>query len=156
MDDISTNIEPFWEAKKLTEMSEEEWELLCDGCAQCCQLKYKVADSPKYVMTPVVCKLLDLDTCRCVSYDDRHRLVPDCVEITPQNIGTLYWLPDTCAYRLIAEGKTLFDWHPLIAGHSHKMRKLGISVVQRTLSERDIHSDDLAVQVVKWVESCDE
>lgn len=153
--DVNT-VEPFWQTKKLTEMNEAEWESLCDGCAQCCQLKFKVADSPKYVMTPVVCKLLDLETCRCASYDERHRLVPDCVEISPHNISDLYWLPETCAYRLLAEGKTLYDWHPLIAGDSVKMRKLGISVAHRTISERDIHPDDLATQVLRWVENCDE
>ena len=153
MDNDVVSAKPFWVTKKLTEMNEEEWESLCDGCAQCCQLKFKVEDSQKYVMTPVVCKLLDLDTCRCTSYKKRHQLVPDCVEISPQNIDSLYWLPDTCAYRLIAEGKELYDWHPLIARNSDKMRKLGISVANRALSERDINPDDLATQIVKWVEN---
>lgn len=148
--------EPFWQTKKLAEMNEEEWESLCDGCAQCCQLKFKVAGSSKFVMTPVVCKLLDTDTCRCLSYEDRHRLVPDCVEISPDNVDSLYWLPDTCAYRLIANGESLLDWHPLIAGDSQKMQDLGVSVANRTISERDIHPDDLATQVIKWVESSDE
>lgn len=147
--------EPFWQTKTLTEMSEEEWESLCDGCAQCCQLKFKVADNSKYVMPPVVCKLLDTDTCRCRSYENRHHLIPDCAEISPSNVDSLYWLPDTCAYRLIAKGQSLYDWHPLIAGNSQKMRDLGISVANRAISERDIHPDDLAAQVIKWVESSD-
>lgn len=148
--------EPFWQTKTLTEMSEEEWESLCDGCAQCCQLKFKVADRPEFVMTPVVCKLLDTETCRCLSYENRHNLVPDCVEISPTNVDSLYWLPDSCAYRLIAEGKSLYDWHPLIAGDSQKMRDLGVSVANRAISERDIHLDDLATQAIKWVEDSDE
>lgn len=148
--------EPFWQTKTLTEMSEEEWESLCDGCAQCCQLKFKVADRPEFVMTPVVCKLLDTETCRCLSYENRHNLVPDCVEISPTNVDSLYWLPDSCAYRLIAEGKSLYDWHPLIAGDSQKMRDLGVSVANRAISERDIHPDDLATQAIKWVEDSDE
>lgn len=148
--------EPFWQTKSLTEMSEEEWERLCDGCAQCCQLKFKVAGSPKYVITPVVCKLLDIDTCRCLSYENRHRLVSDCVEISPDNVDSLYWLPDTCAYKLIANGEALYDWHPLIAGDSQKMRDLGISVAHRAISERDIHPDDLATEVIKWVEISEE
>lgn len=147
---------PFWQTKKLAEMSEQEWESLCDGCAQCCQLKIKTEDDHKYVQTPVVCKLLDLDTRRCGSYKNRHLLIPDCVRISPDNIESLYWLPETCAYRLVAEGKPLYDWHPLVAGDSHEMDKLGISVTNRVLSERDIHPDDLAVQVVKWVDSRDE
>lgn len=147
---------PFWETKTLDEMTEEEWESLCDGCAQCCQLKFQVADSPKYVVTPVVCKLLDTETCRCRSYDDRHGLVPDCVEISSDNEDSLYWLPDTCAYRLIANREPLYDWHPLIAGDSQKMIDLDISVANRALSERDIHPDDLAIQVIKWVESSEE
>lgn len=144
--------EPFWQTKKLSEMSEEEWESLCDGCAQCCQLKFKIADCPEYVVTPVVCKLLDTDTCRCVSYENRHRLVPDCVEISPTNVDSLYWLPDSCAYRLISKGKSLYDWHPLIAGDSQKMIDLGVSVANRAISERDIHPDDLVTQAIKWVE----
>ena len=156
MDHDLATAEPFWQTKKLSEMSEQEWESLCDGCAQCCQLKFKAADTKETVVTPVVCKLLDLDTCRCVSYKDRHRLVPDCIEISPRNIESLYWLPDTCAYRLLANGKPLFDWHPLIAGDSQQMKQLEISVADRVLSERDIHPEDLGVQVMKWVENRDE
>lgn len=146
-------VAPFWQTKKLAEMSEEEWESLCDGCAQCCQLKFKAADEHQYLSTPVVCKLLDLHTCRCQSYENRHRLVPDCIVMSPDNVESLYWLPETCAYRLVAEGKPLYDWHPLIAGDSQKMEELEISVTNRVLSERDIHPDDLAVQVMKWVEN---
>ena len=156
MNSDDSTVVPFWQAKKLAEMSTQEWESLCDGCAQCCQLKFKTANERKYVLTPVVCKLLDLDTRRCGSYKSRHRVVPDCVRISADNIESLYWLPDTCAYKLVAEGKPLYDWHPLIAGDSHKMEELGISVTNRVLSERDIHPDDLAVQVVKWVDNRDE
>ena len=147
---------PFWQTKTLSEMSEQEWESLCDGCAQCCQLKYRTGDTNEYVITPVACKFLDLETCRCISYEDRHRLVPDCIEISHENIDSQYWLPDTCAYRLIAEGKPLYDWHPLITGNSDAMKQLNVSVADRVLSERDIHKDDLAVQVMKWVDNCGE
>lgn len=147
-----TKAKSFWETKHLSEMTKDEWESLCDGCAQCCRLKFKTRNAQQFVITPIVCKLLDLHTCQCQSYKDRHELVPDCVEISPNNINLLYWLPDTCAYRLIAEGKPLYDWHPLISGGTQEMRRLGISVADQVLSENDVHPDDLAVQSVKWVD----
>ena len=156
MDHDKSTLVPFWQAKTLAEMSKQEWESLCDGCAQCCQLKFQAAEDHKFVVMPVVCKLLDLDTRRCESYENRHTLVPDCVHISPDNIESLYWLPETCAYKLVAEGKPLYDWHPLIAGDFQKMEELGISVASRVLSERDIHPEDLAVQVMKWVDNRDD
>ena len=140
----------FWETKRLDEMSESEWESLCDGCAQCCRLKFQDAHTGEISVTPVVCGLLDIDTCRCTHYEDRHRLVEDCVELTLRNVEQLGWMPETCAYRLIANGKSLFDWHPLISGDLESVHRAGISVKSRVVSERDVDPEDLLSQVVKW------
>ena len=141
----------FWEHKTLTEMSSVEWEKLCDGCAQCCRLKFHDEDTEELSVTPVVCGLLDIPSCQCTHYPQRHELVESCIRITPDNVGDLDWLPDTCAYRLIDEGKKLHEWHPLIAGDRKQMDALGISVIDQVVSERDVHPEDLEYQLVKWV-----
>ena len=144
---------PFWRTKKLNEMSDEEWELLCDGCAQCCRIKFCDDDSGEISVTPVVCGLLDIPTCRCTHYESRLKLVESCIKVTPDNISDLTWLPETCAYRLVAEERDLYDWHPLIAGDRRKMDELGISVKEQVVSERDVHPEDLEFQAVRWVDN---
>lgn len=141
----------YWEHKRLDQLSKEEWESLCDGCAQCCQVRVQRDEIKQIDVLPVTCELLDLQSCRCTKYANRHRLVPDCVELTPENVTALEWLPDTCAYRLIGEGKPLFEWHPLLAGNRKKMEELGISVAQRAVSACDVHPDDLQSEILKWV-----
>lgn len=141
----------FWKTKKLQELNQREWELLCDGCAQCCRIKYLNEDTDELSITPVACGLLDIPSCRCTNYENRLDLVDSCVKITPDNVANLHWLPTTCAYRLVAEGKDLFDWHPLIAGNRFQMDKEGISVKGHVVSERDVHPEDLEYRAVKWV-----
>ncbi|MFN3834302.1 MAG: YcgN family cysteine cluster protein [Glycocaulis sp.] len=136
---------PFYQTKSLAEMSEAEWEALCDGCGQCCTLSLIDEDDAagKVHRTCVGCKLLDLETVRCRDYANRHDHVPSCVKLTPDNIGALQWMPDTCAYRLLAEGRPLFDWHPLISGDPASVVEAGVSVKGRLISETDIDEDDL-------------
>src|ERR1044071_3731892 len=107
---------PFWKRKTLKEMTLDEWESLCDGCAKCCLHKLEDPDTGELSFTNVACKLLDTKTCRCTNYAERTFLVPDCVELLPRNLGGLAWLPNTCAYRLLHEGKDLQWWDPLISG----------------------------------------
>ncbi len=107
---------PFWKTKTLTEMSRDEWESLCDGCGRCCLNKLEDEDTGKFLYTRAACKLLDVKTCRCTDYPNRAARVPDCVTLTPENVGELGWLPQTCAYRLLDEGKSLPWWHPLVSG----------------------------------------
>lgn len=128
--------QPFWRRKGLTEMTVEEWESLCDGCGKCCLNKLEDIDTGELSYTNVACRLLDLGTCRCTRYAARSRLVPDCVTLTPENVGALRWMPSTCAYRLIAEGKPLADWHPLISGDPDSVHRAGVSVRGRAISER--------------------
>jgi len=128
---------PFWRTKSLAAMNEVEWEALCDGCGKCCLLKLEDAKTGELYFTNVACRLLDLTTCRCIHYADRTRLVPDCTRLTLDNLGTLRWLPGSCAYRRLAEGKELPDWHHLVSGEPLAVHRAGASVRGWTLSERE-------------------
>ena len=139
---------PFYESKSLAEMSTEEWESLCDGCGKCCVVLLQDADTDRVWRTDVGCKLLNLKTVRCSDYADRHAKVPGCVKLSPDNVGNLSWMPDTCAYRLLDEGKPLFDWHPLKSGDPDSVVRAGVSVRGRLVSERDVDPDDLEDHIV--------
>lgn len=141
----------FWEKKQLHELSSEEWELLCDGCAQCCRLKFEDQETGEVAVTPVVCKLLNLADRRCTRYAERHRHVPTCIKLDASNVHQFTWLPATCAYRLRAENKPLFDWHPLIAGSRDAMERAGVTVDDKVISESHVHPEDVAEFAVKWV-----
>ena len=130
--------EPFWQRKRLSEMTKAEWEALCDGCGKCCLNKLEDIDSGKILPTNVACRLLDTGTCRCLNYEYRKRIVHDCVVLTPENIETIPWMPGSCAYRLIAEGKPLAWWHPLVSGDPETVHQAGISVRGRAISERGL------------------
>ena len=128
----------FWKKKSLTEMSPEEWEALCDGCGKCCLNKLEDEDTQEVALTRVACRLLDDATCRCTHYVNRHQFVPDCIVLKPENLDThAYWMPLTCAYRLLWEGKPLYDWHPLVSGDPETVHTAGVSVQYDTVSEFD-------------------
>ena len=139
---------PFWKRKTLTQMTKSEWESLCDGCARCCLNKLENDATGQGQYTDVACRLLDTHACRCTSYKDRKKFVPDCVILTAANVKKLTWMPSTCAYRLVAEGKDLYWWHPLVSGDPETVHAAGISVRGRVVSERD--TDDLENHVVGW------
>ena len=141
----------FWEQQSLQTMSREQWESLCDGCAKCCLLKLEDEDSGEVFYTKVVCRYLD-DNCRCREYPRRHDLVPDCVRLRPQDVAAFHWLPVTCAYRLVAEGKPLPDWHPLVSGSADSVHSAGVSIRGRALSEEYVHPDGLEEHIIHWVE----
>lgn len=144
-------MEPFWERKTLTELDATEWESLCDGCGRCCLLKLEDADSGEIAYTGIACRLLDIRRCRCRDYGHRQQHVSDCQVLNPVVVSATGWLPDTCAYRLMAEGKPLPDWHPLISGDPDSVHAAGISVRDRVVSEEFVHPDALADHVVRWV-----
>ena len=127
---------PFWKRKTLETMTPEEWESLCDGCAKCCLHKLEYEDTGEIAHTNVACRLLDLETARCSNYAKRKRLVPDCLKLTAKDVRRLPWLPATCAYRLVSEGKDLPEWHPLVTGDPMSTVKSGASVCGWTVSER--------------------
>ena len=136
-------MEDFWTGKKLQDLTPEQWETLCDGCGRCCLQKLKNPTTGKVYYTWVACFLLDTETCRCSDYTMRHILVPDCLKLKPQNIPALRWLPKTCAYRRIAEGKGIPEWHPLRTGDPASVHTAGVSVRKRAISEEHVHPDDL-------------
>lgn len=143
-----TENSPFYERKTLSQMSKDEWESLCDGCGKCCVVLLQDEDSDDVHRTRLGCKLLDLKTIRCSDYARRHDKVPGCVRLTAYNIGDLGWMPDTCAYRLIHEGKPLPDWHPLKTGDPDSTHKTGNSVMGQLILETDIDEDDLEEYIV--------
>lgn len=131
-------------------MNREQWESLCDGCGRCCLHKLEDEDSGEIAQTNVACRLLNLKTCACTRYADRKRLVPDCVVLTPDNVSELAWMPTTCAYRLLAEGKDLAWWHPLVSGDLKTVYEAGVSVKGIVISERD--AGDLEDHIVGWLD----
>ena len=139
---------PFWKTKTLQEMTPEEWESLCDGCARCCIIKFQDEDTGHVYHTNVVCELLDIYHCRCTRYAERSVLVPTCLTLTPQNVGMLSWMPETCAYRLLSEGKDLPLWHYLVCGDRNAVHKAGISVRGKVVSGVDVEEEDLPDYVV--------
>ncbi len=133
----------FWERKPLKSMNKAEWEALCDGCGKCCLNKLEDEDSGEVALTRVACRLLDDATCRCAHYETRHQFVPDCIVLKPSNIDShAYWMPKTCAYRLLHIGEPLPDWHPLITGTPDSVHAAGVSVQGITVSEFDVADDD--------------
>ena len=141
---------PFWRSKALTEMSEAEWESLCDGCAKCCLVKLEDEDTGRIDYTDVACFLLDRGTCRCADYAHRQQRVPDCVVLTPDTVAELAWMPSTCAYRLLAEGRDLYHWHPLISGNPRSVHSAGVSVLGRIVSEHDVEDAELPAHIAQW------
>ena len=140
----------FWERKPLKKMSPREWEALCDGCGKCCLNKLEDEDSGEVALTRVACRLLDDDTCRCAKYGIRHQFVPDCIVLKPDNLDThAYWMPETCAYRLLWQGNPLPDWHPLISGTSESVHAAGISVRGSTVSEFDVPEDEWEEYIIE-------
>ncbi len=146
-------MKPFWEEKSLQELSESEWESLCDGCARCCMIKIEDADTGEVHHTGLVCELLDLQTCRCTRYSQRHRLVKDCIELSADLAASLRWLPCSCAYRRVAEGRGLADWHPLVSGNQHSVHDAGISVRHKVIPANLVHEDEHQDHIVRWVET---
>jgi len=142
---------PFWRTKTLDRMSRTEWESLCDGCAKCCLIKLEDDDTGEIAYTNVACRLLDLETCRCTEYFNRKLKVPGCVVLTPENLKMLPWMPATCAYRLVHEGKDLPAWHPLVSGRKSTVHDHGISVRGRAVSETAIEEEDLPRFLTDWV-----
>ena len=140
--------EPFWTTKTLAEMTLAEWESLCDGCGRCCLHKLRDEDTDALAYTDVSCRLLDTMSCRCSDYARRQKRVPDCVSLTPAALAEIDWLPPTCGYRRVAEGRGLAWWHWLVSGSADTVHQAGISVHGRVVSERV--AGTLEDHVVEW------
>jgi uncharacterized cysteine cluster protein YcgN (CxxCxxCC family) len=150
---------PFWRRKTLSQMTDAEWESLCDGCGRCCLVKLEEEpaegmpepENPGIYFTDVGCRLLDTHSCRCRDYPRRDALVPDCVRLTPQTVEEIGWLPPSCAYRRIAEGEDLGWWHPLVSGDPDTVHAAGISVRGRVhLDEDQVAKEHLEDHIVGW------
>jgi uncharacterized cysteine cluster protein YcgN (CxxCxxCC family) len=141
---------PFWRRKALEDLDPVEWESLCDGCARCCLNKLEDEETGAIAWTDVACTLLDGEACRCRDYADRSRSVPDCVRLTPEAVRSLAWLPPSCAYRLVAEGRDLYWWHPLVSGDPETVHAAGVSVRGRTVAEADWPVDRWEARLVRW------
>ncbi|TNE64013.1 MAG: YcgN family cysteine cluster protein [Rhodobacteraceae bacterium] len=140
----------FWETVPLTKMTEDEWEALCDGCGKCCLNKIEDADTGEVFLTRVACRLLDDYSCQCGQYEIRKRLVPECIQLTPENIADhAYWMPATCAYRLLWQGRTLPDWHPLLTGDPESVHAAGISVRGMTVPEFEVDEEDWEDHIIE-------
>lgn len=140
----------FWERKPLNKLNGQEWEALCDGCGKCCLNKLEDEDTGDVALTRVACRLLDDETCQCSQYDIRHQFVPECIVLKPGNLDQhAYWMPTTCAYRLLWEGKKLHDWHPLISGTPASVHDAGVSVQGWTVSEFETPEEDWEDHIIE-------
>ncbi len=145
-------IQPWWEAKSLAEMSDIQWESLCDGCAKCCLVKLEDYDSAEIYYTNLTCELLDTESCRCSDYAGRHKVVDDCIKLDRNNINTLSWLPKSCSYRLIAAGQPLPDWHHLRSGDPELIHSYGASLRGKVISELEVKEEDVEDHIIKWID----
>jgi uncharacterized cysteine cluster protein YcgN (CxxCxxCC family) len=134
-------------------MSRAQWESLCDGCARCCLHKLEDAYTGRIYYTSVACELLDRRSCRCGDYDNRKTKIPDCIVLTEEHLGALGWLPESCAYRRLDEGRPLASWHPLLSGDPDSVHTAGISARDRCVSEVDVHEDDFENFIINWIPS---
>jgi uncharacterized protein len=141
---------PFWETKRLAEMTVAEWESLCDGCGLCCLVRFEDEETGEVIPTRVHCRLFDPDRCACTDYANRKKHVPDCIKLTPHNIDALEWMPKSCAYRRIHEGRSLPDWHPLITGDPESVHDAGVSIRGQTVSEDSLDDPEDALDFAAW------
>ncbi|MBK1721858.1 YcgN family cysteine cluster protein [Thiocystis violacea] len=141
--------EPFWQNTALSDMTAEQWEALCDGCGKCCLEKFEDDETGRIIYSRIACQLLDLKTCRCGDYDNRARLMPDCVTLVPAVLKEPTWLPETCAYRLLSEGKPLPDWHPLITGDPESVAGAGQSVRGRVIGPET--GENPLMNLIDWI-----
>jgi uncharacterized cysteine cluster protein YcgN (CxxCxxCC family) len=139
---------PFWETKTLKQMSKPEWESLCDGCARCCLHKLEDEDTDEVYYTDIHCRYMDKNDCSCTVYQTRNEKVPECIWLTPEQAHSFHWLPDTCAYRLVAEGKPLYDWHPLISGDPDSVHKSGISLQGKGIPDDKIPEEEWQSRII--------
>lgn len=142
---------PFWKSKSLSEMDSTQWESLCDGCGRCCLHKFEDADTGVVYYTDVACRLLNAGTCRCRDYGQRASRVPECLVLKPDETEKFYWLPATCAYRRLADGRELPRWHPLISHDPETVHRAGVSVREKVVSEEHVHPNDIVRRIIDWI-----
>ncbi|MEE9352028.1 MAG: YcgN family cysteine cluster protein [Thiotrichaceae bacterium] len=140
----------WWDKKRLGELSQDEWEQLCDHCGKCCLLKLEDEDSGDVYYTDVACKLMNASDCTCSQYSEREKLVPDCLKLTKENLEQISWMPLSCAYRRIMEGRGLPGWHHLVCGDKEEIHRQGCSVVGKFIYEGDVNDENIEERIVEW------
>ncbi len=145
------NLRPqFWGRVPMDDMTKAEWEALCDGCGKCCLNKLEDEDTGEVELTRVSCRLLNTDTCLCSQYPIRHQFVPECIVLTPETLDRhMYWLPQTCAYRLVHEGRPLYPWHPLLTGDPQSPHAEGVTMIGRAIPETEVDEDDWENHIIQ-------
>tara|TARA_B100000965_G_scaffold67851_1_gene53288 strand:- start:481 stop:939 length:459 start_codon:yes stop_codon:yes gene_type:complete len=143
-------IKKFWLEKKLHDLNHDEWESLCDNCGKCCVIKLQNEENNELFYTNVSCKLLNTENCKCTNYENRKKFVPDCVKLTPNNLTQLNWMPATCAYKLVNEGKDLPNWHPLNQSSGSSTISEKYSVAKKVFSENEINMDKITDYIYDW------
>lgn len=139
---VSDDAAPFWKTKTLEELSRDEWESLCDGCARCCLVKLEDEDTSEIYLTRLSCSMLNVGACRCSDYPNRFIKMPDCINIDVEQVRTLSWLPETCGYRVVAEGRDLAWWHPLVSGSPDTVHQAGVSVRGLAMNEKRVKAEN--------------
>ncbi len=139
---------PEWIEKPLVDLTNDQWEALCDGCGKCCMAKLQDEETLKVYYTNVACELFDAQKCRCQDYDNRHEKVADCIALSLDRPDEFDWLPQTCAYRLRINSKPLPQWHPLITGNDNSTHEANASVQNKTISA--CGADNLEYHLVDW------
>lgn len=145
------NATPFWKEKSLAQMSRDEWESLCDHCGKCCLTKLEDEDDVGSVYyTNITCNLFNKSDGSCTDYGNRETLVPTCLRLTQDNLEQIEWLPPSCAYRRIMEGRGLAKWHHLVSGDKSTIHETGNSALGRVVFEKDVDEDMLEEHIVTW------
>ena len=142
---------PFWKDKSLAEMTKDEWESLCDCCGRCCLRKVEYEETGEVYYTDIACRYLDEKSCKCREYERSASLVSDCLKLSPEDVKGFFWLPKTCSYRLIAEGRDLEKWHVLLSFDLESVHRSGISVRDRVVMEESVSEDELDDHIIDWV-----
>ena len=140
--------QPIWETTSLKDMTRKQWESLCDGCALCCLHKLEDEDTEEVYYTDVHCRYMDTANCNCTVYLERQEKVPNCVWLTPDQASEFHWLPDSCAYRVLAEGRKLADWHPLISGDPNSVHEAGVSFKGKGVADNQVAEEDLEDHII--------
>ena len=149
---MSTDLRPqFWKKYSLTELNSAEWEALCDGCGLCCLIKLEDEELQEIAYTKVACKLLDCQTAQCSNYSQRVQHVPDCIQLTPEKLANIQWLPASCAYRRLEQGKSLPSWHYLNSGTRSSIIQAKISAAGRCISEVEVDEEQIEDYIVRWI-----
>ena len=149
---MSTDLRPqFWKKYSLTELNSAEWEALCDGCGLCCLIKLEDEELQEIAYTKVACKLLDCQTAQCSNYSQRVQHVPDCIQLTPEKLANIQWLPASCAYRRLEQGKSLPSWHYLNSGTRSSIIQAKRSAAGRCISEVEVDEEQIEDYIVRWI-----